>query len=265
VLLERARGNEHDEVTTDGFDFLPGHIGKLHGLKYDVQQSRRPIRPKCVDALRRDPQAMLTLSICGKCLLGLILGGLIGYERERGGRPAGIRTHMLLVLGVVLFGEASRNFGIPNDTRIAAQIVTGVGFLGAGVIFRTGTDIKGVTTAASVWSTAGIGLAISAGGPMLIVAVLATLAVLLTLSFVEKLEYKLNLKNPDREVQIALTSRDDLGHFLEFLDREKVTVLGLHIVNSSPGFTFAFRLADPPKAFVEGVLRAPGVISAEWL
>ncbi|HXH60720.1 MAG TPA: MgtC/SapB family protein, partial [Fimbriimonadaceae bacterium] len=74
----------------------------------------------------------IVMNVLAKLGLGALLGGAIGFERERSGRPAGIRTHMLLVIGVVLFSEVSKYFGGPDQARIAAQIVTGVGFLGAG-------------------------------------------------------------------------------------------------------------------------------------
>src|SRR3954471_10979252 len=83
--------------------------------------------------------------------VGALMAGLIGWEREKHGRPAGIRTHMLMVMGVILFSEAGKYFGATSDpSRVAAQIVTGVGFLGAGTIMRVGPEIRGLTTAASI-------------------------------------------------------------------------------------------------------------------
>src|SRR4051794_37987050 len=93
-----------------------------------------------------------------KSVIALVLAAAIGWEREVHGRPAGMRTHMLLVLGVVLFSEASKAFGSQNPDRIAAQILTGVGFLGAGTIMRMGPQVKGLTSAASIWATAAIGV-----------------------------------------------------------------------------------------------------------
>jgi len=90
---------------------------------------------------------------------------MVGWEREVHGRPAGMRTHMLLVIGVVLMCEVSRAFSPAGDpARIAAQIVTGVGFLGAGAIMRIGMEVKGLTSAASLWTVTGIGMAVSVGG-----------------------------------------------------------------------------------------------------
>ena len=80
--------------------------------------------------------AGIAIDVLIKLGIGAAIGGAIGYEREFHGRPAGIRTHMLMVLGVVLFCEVSKAFAPNDQARIAAQIVTGVGFLGAGTILR---------------------------------------------------------------------------------------------------------------------------------
>src|SRR5690349_6767845 len=96
-------------------------------------------------------------------LLSVVLGGLIGLERELHGHPAGLRTHILVCMGsalITLVSVYSANLnGVRSDpTRISAQIVTGIGFLGAGAIIREGGSIRGLTTAASLWTTAAIGL-----------------------------------------------------------------------------------------------------------
>jgi len=109
-----------------------------------------------------DPlQAVLRLA------LSAALGSLIGWERERHGRAAGLRTHMLLAMGCTLvtlvsFSVAGGSAGY-DPGRIASSVMTGIGFLGAGVIIRQGINVLGLTTAASIWVTAGIGLAVGAG------------------------------------------------------------------------------------------------------
>lgn len=98
-----------------------------------------------------------------RLLLAVVLGAAIGFQRERAGKPAGLRTHALIALGSALFTVVSIfGFGTGVDpSRVAAGIVTGVGFLGAGVIFRglRRDGVVGLTTAASIWTTAAIGLA----------------------------------------------------------------------------------------------------------
>jgi putative Mg2+ transporter-C (MgtC) family protein len=106
------------------------------------------------------------LTIVLRLLLAAALGAAIGYQRERAGKPAGLRTHVLICLGAALFTVASiYGFGPASDpSRVAAGVLVGVGFLGAGVIMRTGEGIvAGLTTAATMWAVAGIGLAAGAG------------------------------------------------------------------------------------------------------
>lgn len=112
--------------------------------------------------------------VIGRLALAGLLGSIIGLERELRGYPAGIRTLALVTFGAALFTEASQLFD-GDKGRVAAQIVTGIGFLGAGVIFREGYTVRGITTAATIWAAAAVGIAIALG--LYIVAVLGTLLV----------------------------------------------------------------------------------------
>jgi len=117
-----------------------------------------------------------------RLLLAAALGAIIGYQRERAKKTAGLRTHVLISLGAAIFTIASiYGFGATNDTaRVAAGVVAGVGFLGAGAIIRGGEGIvAGLTTAATIWSVAGIGLAAGAG--LYLVSAVATALVLVVL------------------------------------------------------------------------------------
>lgn len=115
----------------------------------------------------------LQADLAVRMLLAALLGAAIGMEREIHDHPAGMRTHLLVSLGSAVFTELSMvafngppapNGSIPTDTsRVAAQIVSGIGFLGAGAILKYGTSVRGLTTAASLWSTAAIGMAAGAG------------------------------------------------------------------------------------------------------
>jgi putative Mg2+ transporter-C (MgtC) family protein len=108
-----------------------------------------------------------------RMLIAAILGAAIGLEREIHDHPAGMRTHLLVSLGAAIFTELSifafsgppaPNGSLPTDTsRVAAQVVSGIGFLGAGAILKYGTSIRGLTTAASLWTTAAVGMAAGAG------------------------------------------------------------------------------------------------------
>jgi putative Mg2+ transporter-C (MgtC) family protein len=130
---------------------------------------------------------------------GIVAGGAIGYERERSGHAAGLRTHLLVALASTLFMLVSTQFYyyqryekgdlIATDpSRIAASVVTGIGFLGAGAILRTGLNIQGLTTAASLWLVAALGLA--AGGGMYLETVTATGTSLIALIVLRRVEDK---------------------------------------------------------------------------
>jgi len=110
------------------------------------------------------------LEVAFRLFLAFLLGGIVGFERESHNRPAGIRTHILVCVGATLimlvsaYGFTGSGWGDHVDpARIAAQVVTGVGFLGAGTIFRHGSTITGLTTAATLWLVSGIGLAVGIG------------------------------------------------------------------------------------------------------
>src|SRR5579872_1789473 len=103
------------------------------------------------------------LEIFARIAIAFLLGALIGWERERHGISAGIRTYGAISLGACVFGVLSISIPGSDPSRIAAQIVTGIGFLGGGVIFRQGDYVSGLTTAATLWATAAVGLAVSFG------------------------------------------------------------------------------------------------------
>lgn len=114
-----------------------------------------------MDALWSDLHPVMLLRLA----LAAGLGAFVGYERERVGKPAGVRTHGMVALGSALFTVISVfGFGsIGDPARIAAQVVTGIGFLGAGAILHEGASVQGLTTAASLWVTAAIGMAVGVG------------------------------------------------------------------------------------------------------
>jgi len=107
----------------------------------------------------------IELEMVLRLLLATALGAIIGYQRERAGKPAGLRTHILICVGPAIFTVTSiYGFGAADTARVAAGVVAGIGFLGAGAIIRGGEGIvAGLTTAATIWAVAGIGLAAGAG------------------------------------------------------------------------------------------------------
>lgn len=121
-----------------------------------------------------------------RLIAATIAGGIIGLEREAVHKPAGVRTHMLVSLGSALFALITIESFPEGIDKIIAGIATGVGFLGAGTIFKTKNEVQGLTTAASVWTVAAVGLAVGLG--YYLMTVIAIILVLITLHL-NKLEF----------------------------------------------------------------------------
>jgi putative Mg2+ transporter-C (MgtC) family protein len=136
-----------------------------------------------------DLTPQLELELAFRLTIGLVLGAIIGFERELHRQPAGFRTHSLVALGAALFTIVSA-YGFVGDqidpTRIAAQIVSGIGFIGAGTILQHRGNIRGLTTAASLWAVAAIGTAAGAG--LLVMAVIGTILILVVLAVLDRVE-----------------------------------------------------------------------------
>lgn len=135
-----------------------------------------------------------------KLVAAALLGAVIGFQREKAGKPAGLRTHILVTLGTCVFVLACASYGMNSDglSRVIQGIVTGIGFIGAGSILKINEerDIQGLTTAASVWMAAAIGVAVGLG--VLGVAILGTIMTLIVLALVGTVEVRLekNRKPP---------------------------------------------------------------------
>ncbi len=153
-----------------------------------------------------------------RVLLACICGGIIGVERNRRQKDAGTRTHLVVALGAALFMIVSKygffdiiGTGMNADaTRIASTIVTGVSFLGAGVIFTRGTSIKGLTTSAGIWATAAVGCAIGAG--MYIVGIAVTAILLLFQVVLHRYLHKVEIA---ANIEISITASNASGNFEE--------------------------------------------------
>jgi putative Mg2+ transporter-C (MgtC) family protein len=176
-----------------------------------------------------------------RLLVALLLGGVIGLERELTGQAAGLRTHMTVALGAAQFGVVSAysfeefirlrfetNYQV-DVTRIASNIVTGVGFLGGGIILKHGASVRGLTTAASMWVTAAVGVAVALGSYL--EAVVATTALILALTGLRRPRRWLRRHALDREtVVLHLDAGADPGeivdalHGLEGIDIRSLTV-----------------------------------------
>jgi putative Mg2+ transporter-C (MgtC) family protein len=173
--------------------------------------------------------------------LAALLGGLIGFERELREREAGLRTHLLVSLGSALFTivgaygfhaflDSGANVVRADPTRIAAQIVTGIGFLGAGAIIRQGLSVRGLTTAATLWVVAAVGLASGAG--YYSAAVMSTAIVLLALWPLRILAYRILVRfRPDdgRRLLVALPAGQPPGEVIDEVEKTGARIASLEV------------------------------------
>jgi len=146
-------------------------------------------------AFSRLEQMLLTGGAVGRLLLAAALGGAIGIDREYHHRPSGVRTNVLICFGAAMFTFLSAIIAgdnSPNRGQIASNIVQGIGFLGAGLILHNRDRVSGLTSAATVWAVASIGMACGAG--LYFPAIFATVVVLVVLEMIRLLEYSANLK-----------------------------------------------------------------------
>lgn len=162
--------------------------------------------------------------------LAFLLGGLIGFEREQSNRAAGLRTNILVCVGSALIMLLSR-YGFAeyvghttlDPARLAAQVVSGIGFLGAGVILFNGFSVTGLTTAATLWVVAGIGLAVGSG--FYIPATAATALVLFTLLILNKVEEKWMRPRTIHTIQIRMKDRPGgLGDITDMMQKHHVGI-----------------------------------------
>lgn len=176
-----------------------------------------------------------TMTIMFRILLAAILGGTVGVEREYNRHPAGFKTHLLVSVGACLimllamfgfqdFMAENAEFVTFDPSRLAAYVVSGIGFLGAGTIIVQGYTVRGLTTAASIWVTAGIGLSIGVG--MYFAAIFTTAIVTLSLIFLNKIEGTLFKKRKNVEsIVIHAKSQDTtLLAIVSILEENKVVV-----------------------------------------
>lgn len=190
-----------------------------------------------------------------RILVAALLGAVIGLERDRRGRPAGLRTHTIVALASATFMVVSISFfehqsygpaeHVEVDvSRIAASIVTGIGFLGGGAIMRTGINVMGLTTAAGLWLVGAIGMA--AGGGMYMIAVSSTVIGLLVLSFLRRFEDKDDRLEP-RHVRVVLRSPAGLDGVLQCLAKlgARATILDTESAPAQNQFTAMLDVRAP--------------------
>ena len=166
------------------------------------------------------------LAVAIRIFAAVLIGGILGMERGMKNRPAGLRTYMLVCVGACVIMLTNQFIyqavGSGDPVRMGAQVVSGIGFLGAGTIIVTRRNqIKGLTTAAGLWSAAGVGLALGIG--FYEAAIAGTLAVFVVMTLLQKLDNKLHRKSKQLEAYIEL-STISLGDFLRTMREENVEV-----------------------------------------
>ena len=181
-----------------------------------------------------NPDFVAQLDLGFRILVAAALGAAVGAEREIHGHPAGIRTHMLVALGSALFTVLSihgftadgKATGSIDPTRIAAQIVSGIGFLGAGAILKDGVVIRGLTTAASLWATSAVGMAAGAGE--YVVGTFGAVIILTSLWPINALAERFHgTAVPEVQVRLALTRIEALGEISSALGDNKIDIAAL--------------------------------------
>jgi putative Mg2+ transporter-C (MgtC) family protein len=213
------------------------------------------------------PEVLLRLFVAAA------LGGAIGLERELRERQAGLRTHLVVCVGSALFTLVSAygfsDWGARVDpTRIAAQIVTGIGFLGAGAIIRQGLSVRGLTTAATLWLVAAIGMAAGAG--YWDAALIATFGALITLGPLRIVAYRvLNRFRPalDR-LLVEIPAGGSPVPVIEAIERQGGRVVSLEVAQEGDRRSIALDLqltAGSTPSVVAGVAEIDGVLEVRWM
>jgi putative Mg2+ transporter-C (MgtC) family protein len=212
-----------------------------------------------------------------RLLLAILLGGLVGLEREVKGRPAGLRTHVLVCLGSTILLIAARNAGeafdgvarggsmVLDPNRISAGIVTGIGFLGAGAILRTGDLIRGLTTGATIWFVAAIGIVIGSGFYSL--AAVATVIALLVLEAFDYIGHRIpaviyrslrvRIASGEREAFVNWCTQHLQEHRIRL--QEVLYRIDLHGEYTDLTFRIRTRVSHPVGELIDEMSARPGV------
>ena len=220
---------------------------------------------------------MTLLSVTARLLLAVFCGGLIGMEREFKRRPAGFRTHILICLGAAMTTLTSQYLYLhmhyyTDMARLGAQVVAGIGFIGAGTIIVTRKQrVKGLTTAAGLWTSAIVGL--SLGGGFYEGGILTTLLILLAELLFSKMEYHMMENAPEINLYVEYRDKDCLEELLKLFRELNLKVLGMEITRSTGSEThhacviFSLRLNKRcrEEVLLHRMQKTSGVYSVEEL
>lgn len=223
----------------------------------------------CLDFLRD----ISTLSVMIRLFVAVLCGGFIGIEREHKRRPAGFRTHILVCLGSAMTTLTSQylltELGLYNDiSRLGAGVIAGMGFLGAGTIIVTKRrQVKGLTTAAGLWTCAIIGLAIGAGYFEL--GVIATAVILLAELFFSRFEYWMLSNSKNLNIYVEYNGSENLDNIIRMIKGYRIVIIDLEITKSGNNSCAIFSLQLPKKFSHDKIMTAistsEGIVSVEEL
>ncbi|MBR3836346.1 MAG: MgtC/SapB family protein [Clostridia bacterium] len=214
-----------------------------------------------------------TVSVLFRLFLAVVCGGIIGIEREHKRRPAGFRTHILICLGASMTTLTSQylfyNLNLYTDIgRLGAQVVAGIGFIGAGAIIVTKRrQVKGLTTAAGLWTCAIIGLAIGAG--YYEAAVISTVVILVAEIFFVKFEYWVLVNSRNLNIYVEYEDNENLDNIIRLIKGYRIVIIDLEITKSGNNACAIFQLQLPKKIshdkIMTAISAANGIVSVEEL
>ena len=212
------------------------------------------------------------ISTVVRLALALLLGGMLGIERGRKRRPAGLRTYMIVCIASALVMITSQYmteiFGTGDPARLGAQVISGIGFLGAGTIMITSRQVKGLTTAAGLWAVACIGLAVGIG--FYAGAIFCAIFVLLVMTVLTGLDNRLRLRSKQVIFFGEFLTMEDLGKFMDMLRHEGYKLNDLELNRSGRsvgdliGATFWIEL-DRPTDHIEVIRKLSGFDGVKYL
>lgn len=199
----------------------------------------------------------------------LMAGALIGVTRERIHKPAGLRTHALICVGAAFITVLSMTVFVSEDRgdpgRVAAQIVSGIGFLGAGTILKKGFSVRGLTTAATLWITAAVGMGFGSGEYFL--SIIVTVFALTIVLFLKKIELFMGGRNLPRVIITARSSKELLSRISNWFTDRHITVESMEVETEEDNLSVLVEISKGDvikvKQLVMGLLELEGVRSAE--
>lgn len=199
-------------------------------------------------------RALTYTSLTMRIFLSILLGGIVGMERGMKNRPAGLRTYMLVCLGACIVMITNQYvyqvLGVGDPVRMGAQVISGIGFLGAGTIIVTARNqIKGLTTAAGLWASACVGLALGIG--LYEVALLGSVSIFIILTLLHELDAKMRRKTRLVEVYVELKEGVSIGAFLNFARIHEFETSNLQLqmdnIGGAEGMAFSVTLKGPKR------------------